>query len=45
MLIWKLKKLKYGLHTKMTSDEIRNVIYLEIKKASQINGKNTFRNH
>ena len=30
-----IKILEYGFNT-----EIKNVIYLEIKKASQINGKN-----
>jgi hypothetical protein len=40
-----IKKLKQGLNPEMTSAEIRNVIYLQIKKVSQINGKNTFKNY
>jgi len=32
MLVWELKKLKYDLNTKVTSAEIRNVIYLELKR-------------
>jgi hypothetical protein len=40
-----IKMLKYCFNTVMTSAEIRNEIYLEIKKGSQVNGKKTFKKY